>query len=59
MAKQSVVAQLRLERRKVALEPHLAAAYDFVTSHIEWIGNAVRLEALLLASRFLPETDND
>ena len=54
----SMITKLRLERRKVALEPHLATAYDFVTSHLEWIGRALWLEGLLLSSKFLQETDN-
>jgi L-lactate dehydrogenase complex protein LldG len=54
----SMIAKLRLERQKVALEPHLATAYNFVASHLEWIGHALWLEGLLLASKFLQEPDN-
>jgi L-lactate dehydrogenase complex protein LldG len=53
----SMITKLRLDRRKVAMEPHLATAYDFVASHVEWIGSALCLEALLLYSRLLPEPD--
>jgi len=54
----SMITKLRLERREIAVEPHLATAYDFVVSHIEWIGSAIRLEALLLASRILSKSNN-
>jgi len=54
----SMITKLRLERREIPVEPHLATAYDFVISHIEWIGSAIRLEALLLASRILSKSNN-
>ncbi len=54
----SMITKLRRDRRKISMEPHLAAAYDFVASHVEWIGSALCLEALLLYSSFLPEQDS-
>jgi L-lactate utilization protein LutB len=49
----SVVNKLRLEKRTRVLEPHLQTAYDFVLAHIEWVGNAVKLEVLSLIARLL------
>ena len=54
-----LVTRLRLENRKRMLEPHLKTAYDFVSSHVKWIGNALRLEALLLISKLARSPDND
>ena len=48
-----MVNKLRLERRTEALEPHLQTAYDFIRAHIEWVGNAIKLETLLLLARLL------
>ena len=48
-----MVNKLRLERRTEALEPHLQTAYDFIRAHIEWVGNAMKLETLLLLARLL------
>ena len=55
----SMVNKLRLESHKRVLEPHLATACDFVTSHVKWIGNAIRLESLLLISKLLQSQDNN
>jgi len=41
------------------LEPQLATAYDFVSSHVKWAGNAIWLEALLLISKLLQSPDSD
>jgi L-lactate utilization protein LutB len=49
----SMVNKLRLERRTRVLEPHLQTAYDFVRAHIEWVGNAVKLEVLSLIAGLL------
>jgi L-lactate dehydrogenase complex protein LldG len=46
----SMVEKLRLENRRKILEPHLQTAYDFMRAHIEWVGNAIWNEALLLLS---------
>ncbi|HEX76448.1 MAG TPA: lactate utilization protein [Dehalococcoidia bacterium] len=54
----SMVNRLRLESRKKVLEPHLATACDFVSSHVKWIGSAIWLEALLLISKLLQSPDN-
>jgi len=48
----SMVTKLRLERQSRILEPHLQAAYDFVRAHIEWVGNVIWNEALLLFSDY-------
>ena len=48
----SMVTKLRLERQSRILEPHLQAAYDFVRAHIEWVGNVIWNEALLLLSDY-------
>jgi hypothetical protein len=48
-----MVNKLRLEKRAKVLEPHLQTAYDFVRAHIEWVGNAIKLETLLLLARLL------
>ena len=55
----SMVTKLRLQGRKGVLEPHLATAYDFVSSHVKWAGNAIWLEALLLISKLLQSPDSD
>lgn len=55
----SMVNRLRLESRNRVLEPHLATAYDFVKAHVEWVGNAIWLEALLLISRLLQARNSD
>jgi L-lactate dehydrogenase complex protein LldG len=49
----SMINKLRLEKRTKVLEPHLQTAYDFVRAHIEWVGSAIHLEALLLIARLL------
>jgi iron-sulfur cluster protein len=49
----SMVNKLRLEKRTKVLEPHLQTAYDFVHAHVEWVGSATKLEALLLIARLL------
>jgi len=46
----SMVTKLRLENRRKILEPHLQTAYDFLRAHIEWVGNVIWNEALLLLS---------
>lgn len=48
-----MVNKLRLERHTEALEPHLQTAYDFIRAHVEWVGNAIKLETLLLLARLL------
>jgi hypothetical protein len=48
-----MINKLRLEKRTKVLEPHLQTAYDFVRAHIEWVGSATKLEALLLIARLL------
>jgi L-lactate dehydrogenase complex protein LldG len=48
-----MVNKLRLERRARVPEPHLQTAYDFIRAHIEWVGNAIKLETLLLLARLL------
>jgi L-lactate utilization protein LutB len=53
----SMVSKLRLESRQHVLEPHLQTAYDFVKAHVKWMGDAVRLEVLLLVSRLLQLPD--
>lgn len=55
----SMVNKLRLERRKSVLEPHLATACAFVSSHVKWIGTAAWLEALLLLSKLLRSPNSD
>ena len=55
----SMVTKLRLQGRKGVLEPQLATAYDFVSSHVKWAGNAIWLEALLLISKLLQSPDSD
>ena len=55
----SMVNRLRIQSRKRMLEPHLATAYDFVSSHVKWVGNAVQLEVLLLISKLLQSPSND
>ncbi|UCH51782.1 MAG: lactate utilization protein [Chloroflexota bacterium] len=55
----SMVTSLRLEKRKKVLGPHLQTACDFVRAHIEWIGNAIWLEMLLLVSRLSSSSDSD
>jgi hypothetical protein len=45
-----MVTKLRLENRRKILEPHLQTAYDFLRAHIEWVGNVIWNEALLLLS---------
>lgn len=55
----SMVTKLRLQGRKGVLEPQLATAYDFVSSHAKWAGNAIWLEALLLISKLLQSPDSD
>ena len=55
----SMVTKLRPQGRKVVLEPQLATAYDFVSSHVKWAGNAIWLEALLLISKLLQSPDSD
>jgi L-lactate utilization protein LutB len=49
----SMVNKLRLEKRTRVVEPHLQTAYDFVCAHVEWVGNAVKLEVLSLIARLL------
>jgi L-lactate dehydrogenase complex protein LldG len=49
----SMINKLRLEKDTKVLEPHLQTAYDFVRAHIEWVGSATKLEALLLIARLL------
>lgn len=49
----SMINKLRLEKRTKVLEPHLQTAYDFVRAHIEWVGSAIHLEAVLLIARLL------
>jgi len=46
----SMVTKLRLENRRKILGPHLQTAYDFLHAHIEWVGNVIWNEALLLLS---------
>ena len=46
----SMVTKLRLEGYSKILEPHLQTAYDFIRAHIEWVGNVIWSEALLLFS---------
>ena len=46
----SMVTKLLLENRRKILEPHLQTAYDFLRAHIEWVGNVIWNEALLLLS---------
>jgi len=48
----SMVIKLRLENCKKILGPRLQTAYDFMRAHIEWIGNAIWNEALLLLSGY-------
>ena len=48
----SMVTKLRLKSRRKILGPHLQAAYDFLRAHIEWVGNAIWNEALLLLSGY-------
>ena len=55
----SMVNKLRLEKHTKVLEPHLQTAYDFVRAHIEWLGNAVKLEVLLLIARLLRPSAGD
>ncbi len=50
----SMIIKLRLDKRKRVVEPHLATAYDFVSSHINWIGEAMWLEAQYLISKLIP-----
>jgi hypothetical protein len=45
-----MVTKLLLENRRKILEPHLQTAYDFLRAHIEWVGNVIWNEALLLLS---------
>ncbi|MBM3167307.1 MAG: lactate utilization protein [Chloroflexi bacterium] len=47
----AMVNRLRLERHRRLREPHLAGAYDFVRAHIDWIGNALALEATWLLAK--------
>ena len=54
-----MVNQLRLESHKMVSEPHLATACDFLSAHLKWVGNAVRLEALSLISRLLQSPNSD
>jgi L-lactate utilization protein LutB len=49
----SMITSLRLDRRKGVLEPHLATAYDFVGSHINWIGKATWLEMQYIMSKLI------
>ena len=55
----SMVNKLRLQRRKRVLEPHLSVAYDFVSSHVRWIGSAIELGALLGISKLLQPRHDD
>jgi L-lactate utilization protein LutB len=55
----SMIIKLRLANRNKVLERHLQTAYDFLHAHVEWIGNALQLEMLLLALKFSPKEDND
>jgi hypothetical protein len=48
-----MINKLRLEKDTKVLEPHLQTAYDFVRAHIEWVGSAIQLEAVLLIARLL------
>jgi len=55
----SMVNKLRLESRERVLERQLATAYDFLSAHLRWVGNAVWLQALILISELLQSPDSD
>ena len=55
----SMVNKLRLQEYKRLFEPHLSVAYDFVSSHVRWIGSAIELGALLGISKLLQSRHDD
>jgi len=54
----SMIMKLRLEKRRHVRDPRLQVVLDFLHAHIEWVGSALRLEMLLLVSKFLLKTYN-
>jgi hypothetical protein len=42
-----------LQQHQKLREPHLALAYDFVRAHIDWMGDALALEATWLLAKLL------
>jgi len=49
----TMVSKLRLERHLKLRQPQLARAYDFVRAHIDWIDDALALEATWLLARLM------
>jgi L-lactate dehydrogenase complex protein LldG len=49
----SIVNKLRLQQHQRLREPHLALACDFVRAHIDWVGDALALEAAWLLGKLI------
>ena len=55
----SMIIKLRLEKHKRLRQPQIAATYDFLRAHTEWIGNSIGLEMQLLALKLTPKDNLD
>jgi len=55
----SMIIKLRLEKHNRLREPRLAATYDFLRAHMEWIGSALSLEMRLFGLKLSIREDID
>ena len=49
----SMIQRLRLKYHDKLVQPQLATAYDFINSHLKWLGKAIWLEVLFLISKMV------
>lgn len=55
----AMVNKLRFQRHEKLRQPHIALACDFMHAHIDWIKDAIKLEASLLLSRLQEHNKNE